>query len=237
MSKICPQMSDPMNLVLASTLGAYNAVEDILRNNLEDVNTVNSSGWTPVMYASNYGHFNIIRLLIRYGCDVNHRDWQGRTALMLAASNGHTRCIDTLLNVGKADLTLKDLSGTDAYKYAKNCGHGNNKLIRSLLLRSNGYELKGRVYNNGDSSHMMTSTPRGCDKSLAPILNASLSTRDDIYNPCKETPFSNSLSKNGKFNDVHSSTSEPFFAEERDSLKRKIEELELKIEELINTKN
>jgi len=177
-----------MDLVSASSIGAYSTVDDILRNNLEDVNTVNSSGWTPVMYAANYGHFNIIRLLIRYGCDVDHRDWQGRTALMLAASNGHTRCLDVLINYGKADKSLKDMSGTDAYKYAKNCGHGNNKLIKTLLLKTEGYELRGRQFNAPTPAPSPVNKPRNSFP-----FTQNTAPEDEIYNPYETTAFSNSL--------------------------------------------
>jgi len=208
------QMSEPMDLVSAASIGSYSVVEDILRNKLEDVNQVNASGWTPVMYAANYGHFNIIRLFIRHGCEVDHRDWQGRTALMLAASNGHTRCLDVLINYGKADKALKDLSGTDAYKYAKNCGHGNNKLIKSLLLKSEGYELRGRPL----STATPTNTPvRSRRTSCSLTLNRT--PRDEIYNPFQPTAFSNSL------------------RDERDFLNLKVKELEKRLNEVVNAKN
>lgn len=180
------QSTESIDLISATSIGDYNTVEDILKNNLEDVNNVNASGWTPVMYAANYGHFNIIRLMVRYNCDVNHRDWQGRTALMLAASNGHTRCLDVLINYGNADKSLKDMSGNNAFKYAKNCGHGNNKLIKTLLLKTDGYELKGRAF--------MAPTPAPSPVSLTKSSEISESETliGEIYNPYETTAFSNS---------------------------------------------
>ena len=108
---------------------------------------------------------------------------------MLAASNGHTRCLDVLINYGKADKTLRDVSGNDAYRYAKNCGHGNNKLIKSLLLKSEGYELKGRPF--------MAPTPAPSPVNLLKISKDSEQNKvnDEIYNPLETTAFSHSLSK------------------------------------------
>lgn len=141
------------------------------------------------MYAANYGHYNIIRLLIRHRCNVDQRDWQGRTALMLAASNGHTRSIDVLVNYGNADKSLRDLSGTSAYQYAKNCGHGNNKLIKSLLLTSTQsfpHEVKGRSMTSRAES------PARINQSHQEVKEVSNS---DIYNPYETTAFSTSLWK------------------------------------------
>jgi len=99
------------------------------------------------MYAAHYGHYNIIRILTQYSCLVDYQDQiHGRTALMLAASNGHTRSIETLLTYGKADRSLTDFTGNDAFQYAKNCGHGNNKMIKALLGREKGHELRGRSH-------------------------------------------------------------------------------------------
>jgi ankyrin repeat protein len=140
--------STNIDLISAVSVGDMCAVENILRNNFADVNEINSSGWTPLMYASHYGHFNIIRILTQYSCFVDYQDqMQGRTALMLAASNGHTRSIETLLTYGKADKNIIDFNGNNAYQYAKNCGHGNNKMIKALLGKDIGYELRGRSHS------------------------------------------------------------------------------------------
>lgn len=234
MSKHNVMPTEAMDLVSASSIGAYSTVDDILRNNLEYVNTVNSSGWTPVMYAANYGHFNIIRLLIRYGCDVDHKDWQGRTALMLAASNGHTRCLDVLINYGKADKTLKDLSGTDAYKYAKNCGHGNNKLIKTLL-KSEGYELRGRPFNAPTPAPSPVFKPR---RSL-PITQNTV-PEDEIYNPYETTAFSNSMNSFWRTDGTNGTNGTygtlDFLLREREALNQKVTQLEEKLNEM-NAKN
>ncbi|CAG2106272.1 unnamed protein product, partial [Medioppia subpectinata] len=188
-------MSKTQDLVSATSIGDYSAVDRILSNNLEDVNAVNKSGWTALMYAANYGHFNIIRLLVRHNVNVNFQDSIGRTALMMAACNGHTRCIDALINYGNADKELSDVSGANALIYAVNNGHGSNKLIKSLLTDGNlsplttyeGQQVRGR-------SQAQQSRTRQQEMASAAISSANSVVReskDHIFNPYEKTPFSN----------------------------------------------
>jgi len=69
-----PNGDNKMDLISAASLGDLSLVETILQNNCADVNQLNSAGWTPLMYASHYGHYNVIRLLIQHNCDVDYRD-------------------------------------------------------------------------------------------------------------------------------------------------------------------
>jgi len=190
------------DLITASSLGDLSLVELILRNSIADVNEPNSSGWTPLMYASHYGHYNVIRMLIQYNVNVNYQDSsQGRSALMLAACNGHTRSIETLLNYGKADKNLGDFFGHDALHYAKTCGHGNNKMIKSLLGKE-GYELRGRSYSAPVIVPQITvtnplpisKTPKKSLQFDSTQYKAQTNEQTVIYNPCEPSVFSNASS-------------------------------------------
>ncbi|CAG2169637.1 unnamed protein product [Oppiella nova] len=187
-------MRDSQSLVSAASVGDYGTVEYILSNNLEDVNGVNESGWTALLYAANYGHFNIIRHLIRHNANVNYQDSQGRTALMLAACNGHTRCIDALVNYGKADKYMEDLNGANALNYATNHGHGNNKLIKSMLSESSDgfevYQLRGRSYSHVKAEPKPNES---LGSTLSLSSNSATEEGDHIFNPCGKTPFSNAI--------------------------------------------
>lgn len=112
---------------------------------------------------------------------------------MMAACNGHTRCIDALINYGKANKSLLDVNGNTALVYANNNGHGNNKLIKSMLsdqssVESERFQVKGR-----QNSHFKP----GVKENRSPV-SALTSTNtdghqesDEIFNPCQKTPFSN----------------------------------------------
>ena len=48
-------------------------------------------GFTPLHWASNYGHTECVRLLVEAGADVAVKDWQERTALDLACESPASR--------------------------------------------------------------------------------------------------------------------------------------------------
>ena len=59
---------------------------------------------------------------IQQGSSVDSRDSYGRTALMLAAMNGHAATVQKLLALG-ADATVLDRDGLSAAQHAKQHGH------------------------------------------------------------------------------------------------------------------
>ncbi|XP_074603443.1 uncharacterized protein LOC141856981 [Brevipalpus obovatus] len=122
-----------MDILSAASIGDLSLVNQILQKGL-GVDQRNESGWTALMYAANFGHYNVIKLLIDHGSSVNAQEWiQGRSPLMLAASCGHTRCLEVLIALGGADVDMVDFQGRNAAYYAIHSGHGRNKIIAKLL--------------------------------------------------------------------------------------------------------
>ena len=62
----------------------YLSIVICLLKNGADVNTRNKNGFTPLMYASENGNVNVVKLLIDYGALKNLRNNDGQTAKMLA---------------------------------------------------------------------------------------------------------------------------------------------------------
>jgi ankyrin repeat protein len=73
-------------------------------------------------------------LLLKHGADVNAKNDQGKTALMIAAKHSNTGLVEALLQ-RNADAKLLDNQNKTALDIAKD---NNNKVIISLLSSADG---------------------------------------------------------------------------------------------------
>ena len=90
------------------------------------------------------GNLEQAQLLIEHGVDVNIKDTNGDTALILAADKGHTEIVQLLLDRG-ADVTDKNQNGKTALLLAAMSGHTN---IAQLLLER-GADVNARDRDGG----------------------------------------------------------------------------------------
>ncbi len=98
-----------------------------------NVNTKNERGWTALMYASYYGHTDIVSSLISDGADVNAKNNDGVTALMWASAEGN-RDVAKILIDAKADVNAKNNKGATALSWTTTYGH--TEIVR--LLKNSG---------------------------------------------------------------------------------------------------
>jgi ankyrin repeat protein len=98
----------------------------LLRDRGADPNARGRCGNTPLYYAIQGGHPDVLRWLLRQGADVNQTDEYGRTALMEAIGRSDLECVDILLAAG-ADVNVNAKTGT-ALESA-----GSREIIRRLL--------------------------------------------------------------------------------------------------------
>jgi ankyrin repeat protein len=73
-------------------------------------------------------YFDVISVLLKYGCDVNVPDDRGMTAIMVAASGGHEQLVKLLLEGGKVDMKRTDNEGLGAISYSR------NDAVRGMLV-------------------------------------------------------------------------------------------------------
>ena len=102
---------------------AFNGLKAIFSPPI-DVNTQEQRGRTPLHYAAENGHEDIVALLMNAGADSAKRDEDKRTPLHCAARQGHVKAIEKLLRpLNAADraavLAVKDKKGWTALAYAK----------------------------------------------------------------------------------------------------------------------
>jgi len=55
-----------------------------------NINSSDNRGRTPLMYAAEYGYYDIIQLLAKKGANIKARDNEDKTALFLAQDGQHT---------------------------------------------------------------------------------------------------------------------------------------------------
>ena len=80
--------------------------------------------------ATENGHTNIVNFLLNKCANVNDKDDDGRTALMIAAKYGYTDIVNALLAHG-ADVNIKDNLGMTALMYAAE--NDNIDIVNALL--------------------------------------------------------------------------------------------------------
>jgi len=82
-----------------------------------DVNAKDSLGRTPIFWAAQLGHVEIIEALAKVGADVNHQDQLGWKPLTLAFESAHFDAVQALVKAGAdrsqlpKDLNTKDKAG------------------------------------------------------------------------------------------------------------------------------
>lgn len=65
----------------------------------------NARGLTPLLSAVKAGYWDIAVILLRHGADIETTDSHGRSALMIAAAEGHVGLVEMLLTNSKSFLT------------------------------------------------------------------------------------------------------------------------------------
>lgn len=91
-------------------------------NDKEDDEQEESNGYSELHRAVIENDYNRVRTLVVYE-DVDARDNDGNTPLHLAARYGHTKCVQILLEDGKADVSIVNYDGKTALDLAKQYGH------------------------------------------------------------------------------------------------------------------
>ena len=78
---------------------------------------------STVWEAARAGQTQEVEALVQQGTPVDARDPEGKTALMLAAMNGHTATVQRLLVALRANPALVDRDGLTAAQLAAQRGH------------------------------------------------------------------------------------------------------------------
>jgi ankyrin repeat protein len=120
-----PKGSSPSSnqqLIDACISGNLAAARHLLDDGV-DVNWKTKEGRTALIQAGQYGHVEIVELLLDRGAKINLESDAGRwTSLMGASYYGNRDCARLLLERG-ADMSMKDINRMTANDWAKERGH------------------------------------------------------------------------------------------------------------------
>ncbi|GMH47663.1 hypothetical protein TL16_g00116 [Triparma laevis f. inornata] len=115
----------------------HSLIADLLSRNGAELNYKREAD--VICGAAGVGNMDRIRVLVKYGIDVNSGDFDGRTALHLASSEGNLRVVELLLSM-EADVNKKDRWGHTPLSDA--VGKGHDLVAAALFARGGELNMK-----------------------------------------------------------------------------------------------
>ncbi|KAF2739492.1 hypothetical protein EJ04DRAFT_457451 [Polyplosphaeria fusca] len=139
-------------LTLAASNGELARVQRLLSGKTKeyiDINAVDAEGTPPLVYASCFGHEDVVKALIESGAEVDKQDKNRWSPLMWAMTNRHKAIVKTLLDHG-ASPEVKSSTGRTAFDFVE----PNSEI--SEYLHESGYSIGNAgvsddFYNSGFS--------------------------------------------------------------------------------------
>jgi ankyrin repeat protein len=127
----------------AAKTGNLVKVKTLLKDNPDLVVDRDKSGWTPLHWAAQNGHKDVVESLLANNAEVNARNSNGDTPLHDAVLKSHKQVAELLLNNG-AEVNAKNQDGIMPLYMAARSG---NKYVTKLLL-THGADVNAKD-NNG----------------------------------------------------------------------------------------
>ena len=139
-------------LNLAASNGDHERLQRLLSGAAKgfiDVDKADDDGTPPLIYASCFGHADVVQELLQAGAEVDKKDASQWTPLMWATANHHRDIVEVLLEHG-ASPDAKSTAGRTAFDFVT--PHSDI----SEYLHENGYKIGGAglgddFYNSGTS--------------------------------------------------------------------------------------
>lgn len=123
--------SDETPLMLASIKGQLALASQLIDKGAD----VNKPGWTPLHYASTYGHLELMNLLLEHHAYIDAASPNESTPLMMAAMYGTASAVKLLLEAG-ADPMLRNAQGLTAFDFAEKANRSDAAHIIAAFMRA-----------------------------------------------------------------------------------------------------
>ena len=119
-------------LRIACENGNIDVIQRFINDGFDINQELDEYGWTPLIFASDNGHKEIVEMLMRAGADIEKADKYGWTPLIVAINNGHKEIVEILIRAG-ADIEKANKYGWTPLIIASNNGY---KEIVEMLIRA-----------------------------------------------------------------------------------------------------
>lgn len=129
-------------LLSAAKYGHIHVVRVLLEAKETNVNLKDDEGWTPLMWAINYRHNGIVKLLLAHGADVDIRDRAGMSPFDFATRYGQFEVAKLIMQTGRADVNRPDLDGLTPLHQAARWKQDD---ITQLILKTGVAKVNARV--------------------------------------------------------------------------------------------
>lgn len=159
-------------LMMAARFG-FDSIVDLLLNS--EAGNQNNEGMTALMFAAMHGHARIVSRIASSGMELRLTNYNGKTALMLAAENNQIEAASLL---AKYEAALRTYDDTTALMIAATLGYPN--VVRVLAFAEAGFrDLEGRTAlmyaaqnNHVDCVKVLLNCPREINKLTEDRFNA-----------------------------------------------------------------
>lgn len=125
--------------------GNINTVRGFLNQGMNVNNKVGAGISTPIGLAAQFGHTDIVRLLIRAGANVNIRDINGWTPLMWAATKGYLEIVRLLIQAG-ANVNNR----SNGWSVLQRAIATNHRAVVRTLIQAGAHVTRDILNNNYD---------------------------------------------------------------------------------------
>jgi ankyrin repeat protein len=158
--------------------GGHKEIVTFLLSKGAEANTTNRGGNTPFMLACGKGHLHVVEMLFEAmeGLGLEEKDYNGMTALHLAAYGGHKDVVTFLISKG-AQANTRDEQGGTPLMLA--CWNGHLEVVQILHGATEGQGLQERDIEGLTALH---DAARGGHKEIVAFLfnhGADASSRDE----------------------------------------------------------
>ncbi|KFM59010.1 Histone-lysine N-methyltransferase EHMT1, partial [Stegodyphus mimosarum] len=107
------------SLHLAAKSGNLDILKILMTSREVDLNAQDDGGWTPIVWASEHDHYNVVKYLLKRGANPNIKDNEGNTGLHWSAFSGSVDICYLYLDYGCDINAINELGDTPLHIAAR----------------------------------------------------------------------------------------------------------------------